>query len=151
MRSLISTSSRSICSPRVMSSTLTTSMSFLSWLAICRMTASEPLVTSVRRETVGSSVDRKSVGLGKTGVQTCSLPIYVLDPDDVDELLELVGDLQDDRLRAAGHEREARNRRIVGGGHRQRLDVVAAAGKHAGPPRARGGLILREDIAHVSH
>ena len=39
-----------------MSSTLTTSISFLQLIAICEITASEPLVTSVRRDTVGSSV-----------------------------------------------------------------------------------------------
>ena len=39
-----------------MSSTLTTSISLLSWLTICWITPSEPLVTSVMRDTVGSSV-----------------------------------------------------------------------------------------------
>ena len=53
---LTSSSSRSKCSSRVTSSTSTTSTSFSSWLEICWMTASLPVVTSVRRETVGSSV-----------------------------------------------------------------------------------------------
>ena len=39
-----------------MSSTATTSTSFESCALICAMTASEPLVTSVTRETVGSLV-----------------------------------------------------------------------------------------------
>jgi hypothetical protein len=53
---LISSSSRSKCSSRVTSSTSTTSTSLSSWLEICRITASLPVVTSVRRDTLGSSV-----------------------------------------------------------------------------------------------
>ena len=55
-RSLTSSSSRSKWSPRVRSSTETTSTSLRSWLTICAITASLPVVTSVRRDTVGSSV-----------------------------------------------------------------------------------------------
>ena len=39
-----------------MSSTATTSTSFCSWALICAITESEPTVTSVIRETVGSLV-----------------------------------------------------------------------------------------------
>src|SRR3984957_3469196 len=39
-----------------MSSTATTSTSFRSWALICAITASEPMVTSVTRETIGSLV-----------------------------------------------------------------------------------------------
>ena len=53
---LINSSSRSKCSSRVTSSTSTTSTSLSSWFEICWMTASLPVVTTVRRETVGSSV-----------------------------------------------------------------------------------------------
>jgi len=54
--SFSNTSSRSRCSPSVMSSTRTTSISLCRWFTICWMTASDPVVTSVIRETVGSSV-----------------------------------------------------------------------------------------------
>ena len=59
---------------------------------------------------------------------------HVLDAHDVDQFLELVGNLQHHGFRAAGHQRQARHRRVVGRGHRQRLDVVAAAGKHGRRP-----------------
>ena len=39
-----------------MSSTATTSTSFSSWALICAITESEPMVTRVRRDTVGSLV-----------------------------------------------------------------------------------------------
>ena len=55
-RSFSSSSSRSKCSPRVRSSTCTMSINLRRWLMICVMTASVPVVTSVRRDTVGSSV-----------------------------------------------------------------------------------------------
>ena len=76
---------------------------------------------------------------------------HVLDADDVDQLLELIDDLQDHRLGAAGDQRQARDRRIVGGGDRQRLDVVATTGKHAGHARERAGLVLEQNADDVSH
>ena len=59
-----------------MSSMRTTSMSLLSWLVICRITASEPLVTSVSRETVASSV-----GATDSDGTACTSQSYV--PGDV--------------------------------------------------------------------
>src|SRR6185436_11075525 len=55
-RTLTSISSRSIWSPSDRSTTLTTSMSLLSCLVICSMTSSEPEVTTVMRDSDGSSV-----------------------------------------------------------------------------------------------
>ena len=55
-RTFTSISSRSMCSPSDRSTTLTTSTSLLSCLVICSMTSSEPVVTMVMRDSVGSSV-----------------------------------------------------------------------------------------------
>ena len=55
-RTLTSISSRSMWLPSVRSMTLTTSTSLFSCLVICSITSSEPLVTIVIRDIVGSSV-----------------------------------------------------------------------------------------------
>src|ERR1700728_3265786 len=76
---------------------------------------------------------------------------HVLDAHHVDQLLQLVGDLQHHGFRTAGHQRQARHRRVIGRGDRQRFDVVAAAGKHASNARQRAGLVLQQDANDVSH
>ena len=55
-RTLISISSRSMCSASDRSITLTTSISLFSCLVICSITSSEPLVTMVMRDIEASSV-----------------------------------------------------------------------------------------------
>ena len=55
-RTLISISSRSMCSASDRSITLTTSISLLSCLVICSITSSEPVVTMVMRDIEASSV-----------------------------------------------------------------------------------------------
>jgi len=55
-RTLISISSRSMCSASDRSTTFTTSTSLLSCLVICSITSSEPEVTIVMRESDASSV-----------------------------------------------------------------------------------------------
>ncbi|MOA35537.1 hypothetical protein D3C78_1569970 [compost metagenome] len=55
-RTLINIISRSIWSDSLRSITLTTSISLLSCLVICSMTSSDPWVTMVIRDSVGSSV-----------------------------------------------------------------------------------------------
>ena len=76
---------------------------------------------------------------------------HVLHADDVDQLVQLVGDLLDDRVRAGGHQRQARDGGVVGRGHRQRLDVVAAGGEQAGDAGQGAGLVLQQDGDDVSH
>src|SRR5581483_2948431 len=74
------------------------------------------------------------------------------DLDDVDELAGLLDDLVDDDVVAGRHERQARHRRIVRGRDRQRIDVVAARGEHAGHTRERTDFVLQQhgnDAAHV--
>jgi len=44
---------------------------------------------------------------------------HVINAHHVDQLAKLIDDLLDDRVGAAGHQRQARNRRSVGGCHRQ--------------------------------
>ncbi len=70
---------------------------------------------------------------------------HVLDADDVDQLVQLVGDLLDHRVRPFGDEGDARYRRIVRGGYRKGLDVVAAGREQAGYAREGAGLVLQED------
>jgi hypothetical protein len=55
-RTLMSISSRSMCSASERSITFTTSISLFNCLVICSITSSEPLVTMVMRDIEASSV-----------------------------------------------------------------------------------------------
>src|SRR5258708_6671527 len=76
---------------------------------------------------------------------------HVLDRDDIDELQQLGVDLRDDLVGADGDERDARHRGVIGGGHRQRLDVVAASGDETGNARERARFILKEYCYEMPH
>src|SRR5262249_34977140 len=74
------------------------------------------------------------------------------DLDHVDQLVQLLGDLLDHLVRARGDDRHARQRRVLGRGHGQRLDVVAARREQPRHARQRAGLVLeqhRDDVPHT--
>jgi hypothetical protein len=57
------------------------------------------------------------------------------DLDDLDQPVQVLGDLLDDLVGAGGDDGHARQRRVLGRRHGQALDVVAA-GREQRPPRA---------------
>jgi hypothetical protein len=75
----------------------------------------------------------------------------VLELDHVDQLVQLLGDLLDDRVVAARDQGHARQARILGRRDRQRLDVVAARREQPGDPRQRTGLVFQQDGDDVPH
>src|SRR6185312_396856 len=76
---------------------------------------------------------------------------HVLHAHDVHDFVELIDDLLDDRIRAAGDQREARDGRIVSGRNGERLDVVAPRGEESGDPAEGAGLVLQQDGDDVTH
>src|SRR5262249_24944213 len=70
---------------------------------------------------------------------------HVFDADDVDELVQLVGDLLDHRVGPFGDECDARYRWVVRGRYRKGFDVVAAGGEEAGYAGQGAGFVLQED------
>src|SRR5688572_14307284 len=67
------------------------------------------------------------------------------------EPLGLVLDLLDDHRRAAGHDRDARQVFLVLGlRHRQRVDVVAAAGEQSDDARQHARLVVDEHTERVA-
>ena len=57
------------------------------------------------------------------------LSCHIDDFDDFDQPIQMFRDLFDDFVRARGHDRHARQRRIFGGCNGQAFDVIAARGK----------------------
>jgi len=70
---------------------------------------------------------------------------------DVHELVQLVDDLLDDQVRALGHQSQSRDCRVIGGGDRERLDVVAAGGEQPCDACQRAGFVLQEDGDDMTH
>ena len=64
---------------------------------------------------------------------------------DLDQLVELLGDLLDDIVRAGGHDRHTRHRCVLGRRDGERLDIVAARGKKPGDPGQCAGLVLDQN------
>jgi hypothetical protein len=64
----------------------------------------------------------------------------------LDDAAQLRLDLVDDLRRAGGHDRDARQvALVIGLGHRERLDVVAAAREEADDTRQHAGLVVDDD------
>jgi len=76
---------------------------------------------------------------------------HVLDVHHVDELVELIGDLLNDSVRALGDQGEARYGRVVGRGDGQGFNVVAAGGEQACHPGERPGFVLEQDGNDMAH
>jgi hypothetical protein len=71
--------------------------------------------------------------------------IEVLDLHDVDELVELLGHLLETDVVAAHHDRDARQRRVLGDAHRERVDVESASREERRHAREHARLVLHED------
>src|SRR5215469_12410854 len=69
----------------------------------------------------------------------------------VHELVQLVGDLLNDEVRALRDQRQARDGGIVGGGNRERFDVVAARGEQTRDAREGARLVLQQNRNDVTH
>src|SRR5690606_18606553 len=70
--------------------------------------------------------------------------------DDVDELLELLGDLLDGGVLPRDDERRAREAGAFGLGDRERLDVVAPPGEEAGHAKQDARLVADRDGEDVT-
>src|SRR3546814_10208285 len=57
--------------------------------------------------------------------------------DDINQAVQMLGDLLDDLIGPLGHDGHARQGRVFGGRNRQGFDVVASGGKQAHYPRQR--------------
>src|SRR5690606_8087045 len=75
--------------------------------------------------------------------------VELADRHDVDELEELLDDLVERRRLHVDDDRDTAQRRIVGGCHRERLDVVAPAGEQPGHSGEHAGPVLDEDRERV--
>src|SRR5690606_16622004 len=64
------------------------------------------------------------------------------DLDDFDELVQLLGDLLDDVVRAGRDDGHARHRRVFGRGDGERFDVVTAGREQARDARQGAGFVL---------
>src|SRR5664280_2735302 len=79
------------------------------------------------------------------------LRLKVADLDDVDQLVELLGDLVDGVLGAVDHDRHAREVRVFALADGEALDVEAPAGEQAGHPGQHAGFVLDEHRQGVLH
>ena len=67
------------------------------------------------------------------------------DFDDVDQLVQLLGNLFDDFITARRHDGQPRKRSVFGRRHRQGFDIIPARGKQAGHPGKRTTLVFQQD------
>jgi len=78
------------------------------------------------------------------------LPLHIVmlthigDLDNVDELVELLGDLLNDGILAGGHQGQAGNIRLKGLGHGQAFNVEAPATEKAGDSGQNSRFILQQ-------
>lgn len=70
---------------------------------------------------------------------------------DADQLVELLGDLLEAHLVGLHDDGHAREALVLGGGHREGLDVEAAARDHAGHAGEHAGFVLHQDGEDVAH
>ena len=75
----------------------------------------------------------------------------VVDPDDRDDLLELLADLLEHAVVADDDERHPRELGILGLADGQAVDVVAARGEHARDVGQHAGHVLHDGRQNVTH
>jgi hypothetical protein len=76
---------------------------------------------------------------------------HVQNVHDIHELVQLVDDLLDHRIRAGCDQGQARDSGVIGRGYREGLDVVAAGRKQARHPGQGAGFVLQQDGNDVAH
>ena len=104
---------------------------------------SQICMTSRALGAVGGDLEQRQLARDRVG------RLEVADLQDVDELVQLLGDLVDRVQRTVERQRDPRQVLVVGRADGQRVDVEAAPREQAGDPGQDAGLVLDEDREDV--
>jgi hypothetical protein len=114
-------------------------------------------VEDVAPEDFGQALDFFAPAIDRTRFHHHQFALDVGGLGNVDELhhvnqfVQLLGDLFDDLIVARGDQGHAGQRRVLGRGHGQRFDVVAAGGEQPGHAGERAGFVFNQDGDDMAH